>query len=96
MSVNYSEVKNVYLGTSPVFPKFRLCSHGRLAVHVGDRLLEQASDVGASALQRGREEAVGHAERLGVQVEVFHLECNARASQYGGTLLTFHDDSLLA
>ena len=49
-------------------------SDGRLAVHACYLFLKGFADVGASALQRGGEEAVGDAEHLWMQVKVLHLK----------------------
>lgn len=46
----------------------------RLAVHPGELLLEDTADVHTPALQRGRQETIGHAEHLRMQVQILHLE----------------------
>lgn len=43
-------------------------------VHAGQLLLKHSADVGPSAFQGGREKAVGHAERLWMQIKIFHLQ----------------------
>lgn len=47
--------------------------NGRLAVHVCYLFLKDSADVDTSTFQRGGEKAVGDAERLWMQVKVFHL-----------------------
>ena len=48
--------------------------HGRGAVYPCDLLLEDPAEIHTPAFQRGRQETVGHAEHLRVQVQSLHLE----------------------